>query len=305
MMRVHLQADEAMSQNDFEACLEKLTQALAAAPVENKRTLWSQLLVARAHCLLKLKRPLAAISDCMVVLAYNSTSAAALMCRGQAYRHVGRWEEAKSDIDQAQVVDFNPKMVSFQKQVNFRVTLLLQAQAKAELIRLERESILDAARERTAALRRQLQAMEPEDGYRGLASQPSLLYDIRGDPVHLHWLGDVSSQIAAGIARFARGCAHDSFQGYLTRLDVRGHVVSMDGVLAIAKALKTIKTLVTLRISKGGLDFDVSSDEFSVWRLYSEQVCCNMTRDYYLENFDENRTSYLNQISDTNLVALG
>lgn len=61
----------------------------------------------RADCLLKVKRPRAAISDCNAALEINPDSAKALRTRGKAFRFVGMWAEATHDLSAAQRIDFD------------------------------------------------------------------------------------------------------------------------------------------------------------------------------------------------------
>ena len=73
----------------------------------------------RAECLLKLKKPCAAISDCTAALSLNPDSAKALKCRGKCYRYLGKWEEANLDISAAQRIDYDPDLESLQKLVTY------------------------------------------------------------------------------------------------------------------------------------------------------------------------------------------
>ena len=76
----------------------------------------------RAECLLKLKKPCAAISDCTAALSLNPDSAKALKCRGKCYRYLGKWEEANLDISAAQRIDYDPDLESLQKLVSYALT---------------------------------------------------------------------------------------------------------------------------------------------------------------------------------------
>jgi thiol-disulfide isomerase/thioredoxin len=54
-----------------------------------------------------LKRPGAALADCVEALKLNPDSAKALKYRGICYAYLGQWVEAKADLAAAQSIDFN------------------------------------------------------------------------------------------------------------------------------------------------------------------------------------------------------
>ena len=164
-----------------------------------------------------------------------------------------------------------------------------------------REKLLKDARRR--AQHEEEEVLVASDGYRGDPGQLCLLYDMRGDALHIKWLGDLSIRIAEGIARFSRPC-HGLYLNCMTRLDIRGHAVSKDGVLAIVKALKVNTQLVTLRLEGKGIDFDVSSSDYSIWRLYSTPN--EMDIDSSVLNLDENRLAFLSKLNHRKeILALG
>lgn len=134
-----------------------------------------------------------------------------------------------------------------------------------------REELLHEARCRAEPA--STEEKDPDDGYRGEPGQACLLYDMRGEPAQLKWLGDLSRRVADGISRFCRPCGHGVYAGYLTRLDIRGHKVSKDGVLAIAQALGGNQQLATLRADGKVIDFDVSKKDAPFWRLYDPDLC--------------------------------
>ena len=65
------QAKEANGKGDYQLAVQKFTEAMKAGPV------LALTLANRAECLLKLKRPLAAVSDCSAAIALNPDSAKA------------------------------------------------------------------------------------------------------------------------------------------------------------------------------------------------------------------------------------
>ena len=75
-------------------------------------------LAQRAEVLLKLRRPVAAISDCDAALERNPDSARAYKCRGKAYRYLGEWEQSNKDLASAQKCDFDPDLEDFRKMVS-------------------------------------------------------------------------------------------------------------------------------------------------------------------------------------------
>jgi suppressor of tumorigenicity protein 13 len=91
------EAADAKSNGDYNLAVEKLSIAMTLGPVS------AMTLASRAECLLKLRRPTAAVSDCTAAIALNPDSAKALRCRGKAFRFLGKWEESRSDLAAAQV----------------------------------------------------------------------------------------------------------------------------------------------------------------------------------------------------------
>ncbi len=65
-------ANDAKSSGDYAKAVEHLTRALAVGQVS------AMTLATRAECLLKLKRPCAAIADCDAAISINPDSAKAL-----------------------------------------------------------------------------------------------------------------------------------------------------------------------------------------------------------------------------------
>ena len=298
-----LKAEEAIKSSNYNEAVDLLTSALGhSLPAEGglKEILnRTQLLQKRAECLLKLKRPCASIYDCNVCLDLHDQNAAALMCRGVAYRQIWKWEESLKDLSAAMVINCNPELEPTLKLVRRKVKEREEELASAFAKKEEREALLQAARERDEAALSQLLGIEEEDGYLGHPDKKSLRFDMRGEDAHLKWMNDRTDMVAEGIFRLGRCCPHNTFTDYLIRLDLRGHLISEKGILRMACALKEASQIVTLRISAGGIDFDTSDEVgISAWRLYSFPLS--------LETMDENRTQYLLSLSSiVQLEALG
>ena len=61
----------------------------------------------RADLLLKAKRPTAAIADCAKALELNPDSAKAFRIRGKANRKLQNWDDAHTDLETAQKLDYD------------------------------------------------------------------------------------------------------------------------------------------------------------------------------------------------------
>jgi len=94
-------ASDAKDAGDWEKALEQYTTAVLAAQP-------SALLYAnRAHVLLQLERPRAAIRDCDLALTENPDSAKALRIRGKARKALHQYEAALADLSASQQIDFD------------------------------------------------------------------------------------------------------------------------------------------------------------------------------------------------------
>jgi suppressor of tumorigenicity protein 13 len=120
-------AAELKSNGDLSGAVEAYTAALLCQPS-------ALTFAARADCLLKLKRPKAAVADCNAALAVNPDSAKALKIKGKAHRHLGEWAESFAALAKANAVDFDPDI-----QDTFKFV-----QAKAKVRKLLR-NLLDTA----------------------------------------------------------------------------------------------------------------------------------------------------------------
>lgn len=133
------EAAELVSNGDYEAALEKYTEAILAAPP-------SALLYAnRATALLKLGRPKAAERDCDCALNENPDSAKALRVRGKARKELGKWEEALKDLSASQQIDFDEGTVEVLK---FLSEKRIEAElAEAEVRNKEKDRLRKRAEE--------------------------------------------------------------------------------------------------------------------------------------------------------------
>ena len=107
-------ANSHKASGDWTAALDAYTNALTAQK--------SALTFAnRADCLLKLKRPIAAIIDCDKALEINPDSAKALKIKGKSLRFLCRWEEALQALSKAMSIDFDPDLQEMLNLVKNRV----------------------------------------------------------------------------------------------------------------------------------------------------------------------------------------
>jgi tetratricopeptide (TPR) repeat protein len=91
-------AGEAKANGDYESAVAKYTDSMRTGQVS------AMVLANRAECLLKLRRPCAAVHDCNAALEINPDSAKAYRCRGKANRFLGKWTESTHDLSAAQVL---------------------------------------------------------------------------------------------------------------------------------------------------------------------------------------------------------
>ncbi|KAK6740591.1 hypothetical protein RB195_008816 [Necator americanus] len=112
--RANEERDKAMaafSEGNFEDAVKHFTDAIELNP-------GSAILHAkRANVLLKLKRPRAAIADCDKAISINPDSAQGYKFRGRAYRLLGKWVEAHSDLATACKLDYDDVANEWLKEV--------------------------------------------------------------------------------------------------------------------------------------------------------------------------------------------
>lgn len=152
------QAADAKSDGNFEKALEYYNQAVVAAPP-------SALLYAnRAICLEKLKHYKEAEIDCNLALESNPDSAKALKVRGKLrYQHLGDWQGALSDLNQAQTIDFDPDIAAMLKELTQKRIQQEQEEAKErnaqqEKLKKRAEEIKKAQEEAAKEQQQQQQA---------------------------------------------------------------------------------------------------------------------------------------------------
>jgi len=137
-----MEASDAKATGDYEKAVEKYTEAICASQPS------AMTYSGRADCLLKLKRPCAAIRDCDEALKINPDSAKALRVRGRARRAIGDWESARKDLSASQAIDFDDTAMVDLKFVTEKV-------AEIDKKRVEARLIDEAAKQkRTAEIRR-------------------------------------------------------------------------------------------------------------------------------------------------------
>lgn len=95
------EAAEALETNDVARALEKYTEVMMAGGCS------ALMLAKRAELQLRVQRPCGAIRDCDFALKLNGDCGKAYRIRGIAYRKLGHWREANSDLVQGQRLDFD------------------------------------------------------------------------------------------------------------------------------------------------------------------------------------------------------
>mmetsp|Transcript_16933 Transcript_16933/g.51368 ORF Transcript_16933/g.51368 Transcript_16933/m.51368 type:complete len:370 (-) Transcript_16933:348-1457(-) len=146
----------AAQEPNLKTALGLFTEALEAEAAT--ASLSASSIAKRAECLLKLKRPAAAIRDCDEAIKLNPDSAKALKVRGKAHRLLGDWTQANLDLAAAQKIDFDPDLKE--------LCDLVKAKA-AEMASAEREKqrAADLAKRKAAAAekrKREQQAREQQ-----------------------------------------------------------------------------------------------------------------------------------------------
>ena len=141
-------ATAAMAEGKLEEALALFSDALEAEAAT--ASLSATTLAKRAECLMKLKRPKAAVSDCTAALEINPDSCRAYKVRGKGRRDLSEWTGANLDLAAAQNIDFDPELAPLCEEVKEKA-----AAAFAENREAEREKELN---KRRAAARAKRQA---------------------------------------------------------------------------------------------------------------------------------------------------
>ncbi|CAJ1328120.1 unnamed protein product [Effrenium voratum] len=111
------EAQDSLEAGDVKTALERLTEVVEGGGAT------ALMLTKRGEILLKERRPLAAIKDCSKALELNPDLGKAYRIRGIALRKLGKYKDAKSDLAQAQHLDFDEGVSIIEKFVSEKVRL--------------------------------------------------------------------------------------------------------------------------------------------------------------------------------------
>merc|ERR1712187_731145 len=106
----------------------------------------------RAEMLFKLKKPCAAIASADAALEVNPDSAKAYRIRGKAYRFLGNWEKAHSDLATAQKLDYDDATEDLHKFVDDKYKLIAEKKNRNR-IRADKRKIAEMKRKKAEAVR--------------------------------------------------------------------------------------------------------------------------------------------------------
>eukprot|EP00930_Biecheleria_cincta_P097939 TRINITY_DN8961_c0_g2_i2.p1 TRINITY_DN8961_c0_g2~~TRINITY_DN8961_c0_g2_i2.p1 ORF type:complete len:726 (+),score=213.13 TRINITY_DN8961_c0_g2_i2:32-2179(+) len=109
------EAQDALDVGNSRTALERFTEVIEGGGAS------ALMLTKRGELLLKERRPLAAIKDCSAAIRVNEDLGKAYRIRGIAYRKLGRYREARSDLVQAQKLDFDEGISAIEKFVSSKV----------------------------------------------------------------------------------------------------------------------------------------------------------------------------------------
>merc|ERR1719401_2472963 len=113
---------ELLDDGDKKAALAKLTEAIMVGAPS------AMMISKRAELLLKLKRAKAAAADATAALGINPDSGKAFRVRGKARRYMGDYAGAKTDLDQAQNIDYDDGTADMHAYVKKRVAKMTALQ---------------------------------------------------------------------------------------------------------------------------------------------------------------------------------
>ena len=185
------QAAEAKDQGDYVTALKWYNQAIVAAPPS------ALLYATRASVLEQLGHYSEAMEDCTYALEQNPDSAKAYKIRGKLRYQQSEgadWEEALSDLNQAQAIDFDPELVDLLKELTQRRKEEEHVQAQArmehedalrkkaqEIKQAQAEAKAEAAAAAAAASRSASMPGMPGGGFGG-GMDPSMMAGLMSDP---------------------------------------------------------------------------------------------------------------------------
>nr|CCC89895.1 putative Hsc70-interacting protein (Hip) [Trypanosoma congolense IL3000] len=138
-MQLKAAAADRASEGLVSEAVDLLAEALRLVP--GKAIYWSQ----RASYLLECKRPGAALRDANRALRINPENVRALRVRGTVNRHLGKWEEALKDLNEAQAVDYDERIEGLLRLVREKVSNRRNRRRQKEE---ERQEALRQQRER-------------------------------------------------------------------------------------------------------------------------------------------------------------
>jgi suppressor of tumorigenicity protein 13 len=124
-----------------------LAKALSCFSGAILKTPTAALYACRAKLFMLLKRPNAAVQDCIAALTINPNSARALRVRGMALLSLGHWQDARKDLLAAQQNDYDDETQATVK--------LLQAKNDRVVARSKRQADKRAAAAKRAQVRPQ------------------------------------------------------------------------------------------------------------------------------------------------------
>ena len=84
----------------------------------------------RGMLLLKMKRPVSALSDGEVAVARNPDSAKGYRVRGEARMMLGEFKKAYEDLQQAQRIDFNEQVAEMIRPLEKKVNYILAVEGR-------------------------------------------------------------------------------------------------------------------------------------------------------------------------------
>merc|ERR1711973_238669 len=128
-----MEAMNAMSEGNMEEAVKHFTDAILKNPLS------ASLYAKRASCLIKMKKPNAAIRDCNKAIQINPDSAQPYKWRGRAHRLLGHWEQAFKDLGQACKLDYDEQTNEWLKEVELNAHKVQEHNRRMERKKEEKE----------------------------------------------------------------------------------------------------------------------------------------------------------------------